>query len=201
MWLHEFEALSDEVARLSAILDCLLRLAAVDKVQPVVEEVDVARLIECRVRSWQPQALARLVSIRLDTGPGADLTVPALIDPTLFGSALDAILDNAIKFSPPQGTVSVRIVLEPSTVRCVVSDTGAGLLDSEFERIGDRFWRSKRHQNVHGTGLGLAIVRVLQEAVGGELTFAPNTPSGLSVTLSLPRSTGNKAIRTSGRAR
>jgi len=101
-------------------------------------------------------------------------------------------LDNAIKFSPPQGTVAVRVLLEPATVRCVVSDTGAGLLDSEFERIGDRFWRSKRHQNVHGTGLGLAIVRVLQEAVGGDLTFAPNTPSGLSVTLSLPRSTGDK---------
>ena len=192
VWLHEFEALSDEVARLSSILDCLLRLAAVDKVQPVVEEVDVAGLIQCRVRSWQPQALARLVSIRLDTGPGADRPVLALIDPTLFGSALDAILDNAIKFSPPQGTVAVRVLLEPATVRCVVSDTGAGLLDSEFERIGDRFWRSKRHQNVHGTGLGLAIVRVLQEAVGGDLTFAPNTPSGLSVTLSLPRSTGDK---------
>jgi signal transduction histidine kinase len=199
--LRGFEALSDEVARLTSILDCLLRLAAVDKVQPVVQEVDVAQLIECRVRTWLPQALARLVSIRLDTGPGADRPVPALIDPTLFSSALDAILDNAIKFSPPQGTVCVRVLLDPSTVRCVVSDNGAGLLDSEFERIGDRFWRSKRHQNVHGTGLGLAIVRVLQEAVGGDLTFAPNTPSGLSVTLSLPRGGGDKCDPHRGRPR
>jgi len=199
--LHEFEALSNEVQRLSSILDCLLRLAAVDKVQPAVQEVDVARLIECRVRSWQPQALSRLVSIRLETGPAAPCAQPdwpalvdptVLIDPTLFSSALDAILDNAIKFSPPQGTVTVQVLIEPSRVRCVISDTGAGLLESEFERIGDRFWRSKRHQNVHGTGLGVAIVKVLQEAVGGDLSFAPNTPSGLSVTLTLPRAAGSK---------
>jgi signal transduction histidine kinase len=183
---HEFEALSDEVQRLSSILSSLLHLAAVDQVQPALQEIDIGALIRCRLQSWRPQATARQVVISRDTDTAPDQPVIVLTDPTLFGSALDAVLDNGIKFSPPQGTVTVRIHPETDVVRCVVSDDGAGLLPGEFDRIGGRFWRSMRHQNVDGTGLGLAIVRTLQEAVGGEVSFAPNTPSGLSVTLTLP---------------
>nr|AZF85921.1 two-component sensor histidine kinase [Catenulispora sp.] len=187
--LDEVGALADEVQRLNAILDSLLRLAAVDQVEPDVREVDVTTLVACRVQSWTRQAQARGVTL---TPPGGAVgqALTAHADPTLFGSALDAILDNAIKFSPPHGTVTVRLSAGPTAVHCVVADTGAGLLDSEYTRIGNRFWRSMRHQNVDGTGLGLAIVRTLQEAVGGDVTFTPNTPSGLRVTLSLPRTSG-----------
>ncbi|NUR58187.1 MAG: HAMP domain-containing histidine kinase [Catenulispora sp.] len=184
--LDEVGALADEVQRLNAILDSLLRLAAVDQIEPDLQDVDVRSLVGCRVLSWTPQAQARAVTLLPPTG-AASLVLTAHADPTLFGSALDAILDNAIKFSPPNGTVTVRLSAEAATVHCVVADNGAGLLDTEYARIGNRFWRSLRHQNVDGTGLGLAIVRTLQAAVGGDVAFAPNTPSGLMVTLSLPR--------------
>jgi signal transduction histidine kinase len=67
------------------------------------------------------------------------------------------------------------------------ADGGPGLTDDEIARIGDRFWRSPRHQNVDGSGLGLSIARVLLAQGGGSISYAPNDPHGLRVTLTVPR--------------
>ncbi|MET9932491.1 sensor histidine kinase, partial [Streptomyces sp. NPDC006324] len=69
----------------------------------------------------------------------------------------------------------------------VVADRGPGLTEEELGRIGDRFWRSGRHQNVKGSGLGLSIARVLLTAGGGGVAFTPNAPHGLRVTVTVPR--------------
>ena len=55
-----------------------------------------------------------------------------------------------------------------------------------MDRVGDRFWRSPRHQNVDGSGLGLSIARTLLTASGGALEFAPHDPWGLTVPLAVP---------------
>ncbi len=68
-----------------------------------------------------------------------------------------------------------------------VADAGPGLTDEELERIGDRFWRSGRHQNVRGSGLGLSISRALLGAGGGSLAYARAGTGGLEVTLTVPR--------------
>lgn len=117
-----------------------------------------------------------------------------------FGSALDAVIDNALKFTPAGGVVTVVVTATAERIAVAVSDTGPGLTEEEAERIGDRFWRSPRHQNVDGSGLGLSIARTLLAANGGTLTFGPRAPGGagagdgtggaeggLTVTLSVPR--------------
>ncbi len=73
------------------------------------------------------------------------------------------------------------------TVTVTVTDAGPGLTEEELDRIGDRFWRSPRHQNVDGSGLGLSIARVLLAQGGGSIAYAPNVPYGLRVTLTVPR--------------
>lgn len=69
----------------------------------------------------------------------------------------------------------------------VINDGGPGLTDDEMARIGDRFWRSNRHQNIKGSGLGLSISRALLAAGGGSITYAHGEPRGLRVTLTVPR--------------
>jgi signal transduction histidine kinase len=69
----------------------------------------------------------------------------------------------------------------------VVTDTGPGLTPEELERVGDRFWRSPRHQDVDGSGLGLSIARALVTAGGGQVGFAANEPHGLVVRFTVPR--------------
>lgn len=73
------------------------------------------------------------------------------------------------------------------------ADGGPGLTDEELERVGDRFWRSGRHQNVSGSGLGLSITRALLAGSGGTLSFAHNEPEGLRVVITVPRSAPDRA--------
>lgn len=75
---------------------------------------------------------------------------------------------------------------EFSTV--VVTDGGPGLSDEDLARIGDRFWRSARHQNIKGSGLGLSISRALLAAAGGSIAYDHHEPHGLRVTVRVPRS-------------
>jgi signal transduction histidine kinase len=69
----------------------------------------------------------------------------------------------------------------------VVTDNGPGLTEEELTRVGDRFWRSGRHQNVKGSGLGLSITRALLAAGGGSIAYGRHEPHGLRVTVTVPR--------------
>jgi signal transduction histidine kinase len=109
-------------------------------------------------------------------------------DPVALSSALDAVVDNALKFTPAGGEVIVMVETGGDTVRIVVADGGPGLTEEEIARVGDRFWRSSRHQNVSGSGLGLSISRALLAAGGATIGYAPNEPRGLRVTITVPRS-------------
>jgi signal transduction histidine kinase len=181
-----------EGRRLAQVLDDLLGLARAENAGPVAAPTDVAALVAERVEGWR--ALAQERGVRLEwTPPPAPLA--ALADPVGLGSALDAVLDNALKFTPRGEAVRVQVTAGgarevargvPREVVVRVSDSGPGLDEDELARIGDRFWRSPRHQNVDGSGLGLSIARALLTANGGRLGFETHHPRGLTVTLTLP---------------
>jgi K+-sensing histidine kinase KdpD len=116
-----------------------------------------------------------------------------VVDPVLFGSALDAVLDNAVKFSPADGRVEVGVVEEEGSLRVDVCDEGPGLDAEDLARIGDRFWRGARHQNVAGSGLGLSIARTLLDATACQLAFAPRATGGLRVSLVAPMADASMA--------
>lgn len=112
----------------------------------------------------------------------------AWADPIALSSALDAIIDNALKFTPADEEVVVTVASGRDDVTIVVADRGPGLTAQEMERIGDRFWRSTQHQNIKGSGLGLSISHALLAACGGSLGYTAHEPHGLRVTVSVPRS-------------
>ncbi|MEU8513070.1 HAMP domain-containing sensor histidine kinase [Kitasatospora sp. NPDC048722] len=180
---EELGVVREEGARLARVLDDLLGLATAEHARPEPEPTDLAALTLARVDAWRTVAVQRGIELRWD-GPALAL---GMADPIGFGSALDAVLDNALKFSPEGSRVRLRVAVRRDDVAVTVSDAGPGLTEEEVSRAGDRFWRSPRHQNVDGSGLGLSIARTLLLAGGGSLGFAPVKPTGLAVTLAVPR--------------
>lgn len=172
----------EEAERLSTLLDGLLALARAERSAPPVS-LDVDAGVDDRVEAWRPLAehsgltLLRTGARRLRAiGPeGAVETV------------LDAVLDNAVKFTPAGGAVTVDVGAEADEVRLAVTDTGPGLAPDELERATDRFWRSPAQSNVEGSGLGLAIAARTVEQAGGRLVISRPPRGGLRVTAHLRR--------------
>ncbi|GAA1923471.1 HAMP domain-containing sensor histidine kinase [Streptomyces sodiiphilus] len=184
----EFASVRAEGKRLARVLDDLLDLALAEHSPADLRLTDVAALAAERVAAWQP--VADRADVRLDrTGATA---ATGWVDPIALSSALDAVVDNAVKFTPSGGHVTVTVTTAGEVVTVKVADTGPGLGDDELERVGDRFWRSSRHQNVSGSGLGLSIAGALLATGGARIDYAHNEPRGLRVTVTLPR-TGPEA--------
>ncbi|MFC9341352.1 ATP-binding protein [Streptomyces sp. NPDC057020] len=181
---EEIASVRTEGKRLSQVLDDLLDLALAEHTAAELRLTDVGALTAERVASWRPVADDKGVVLTGECG-----AVTAWADPVALSSALDAVIDNALKFTPAGEEVTVTAKVQPGgeSVAVVVADHGPGLTDEELGRVGDRFWRAGRHQNVKGSGLGLSITRVLLTAGGGGIAFAPNEPHGLRVTVTVPR--------------
>ncbi|MCX4781454.1 sensor histidine kinase [Streptomyces sp. NBC_01264] len=180
---EEIASVRTEGKRLTQVLDDLLDLALAEHAAAEISLTDIAGLAAERVTAWRPFAEEK--GVRL-TGTGRSAAT-GWADPIALSSALDAVIDNALKFTPEGEDVEVALSVEGDRVLIVVADRGPGLTEEELLRIGDRFWRSGRHQNVKGSGLGLSIARILLGAGGGSLSYGKNPPHGLRVTLAVPR--------------
>jgi signal transduction histidine kinase len=177
---------TEEGRRLAGMLERMLGLARAEHAghEPVWQPI--GPVVRKRVDAWSPVARSRDVSLRVETS----IELSAVMVAQSVSEALDAILDNALKFAPGGSDVIIAGYREPLHAVICVRDFGPGLLPAELSRFGDRFWRSPAHQNVSGFGLGLSIVRALIEPWGGRLI--PVLPTGrpgegLEVRMLLPR--------------
>jgi signal transduction histidine kinase len=159
-----------ETDRLGLVLDGLLALARAERGKHALTTVDAVRVAEARVVAWQPVAERRCVQLELVAPPGP-LSVSAVA--TGLDQALDALIDNALKFTTDRVVVSVAKADGGVTVR--VTDNGPGLSAEQRRRATEPFWRAPDAQNVEGAGLGLAIAHVLVEVSGGRIDLLPAT--------------------------
>ncbi|MFI2240285.1 sensor histidine kinase [Streptomyces chrestomyceticus] len=180
---EEIASVRTEGKRLARVLDDLLGLALAEHAAADLQLTDIAALAAERVGSWRPLAEEEGVLLSYE----GQRAVTGWADPVALSSALDALVDNALKFTPAGERVTVGVAPDGERVRITVCDHGPGLTEDELARIGDRFWRSGRHQNVSGSGLGLSITRALLAGGGATLSFAPHRPHGLRVTVEVPR--------------
>ncbi|MET8116051.1 sensor histidine kinase [Streptomyces prasinus] len=189
---EEIASVQAEGRRLAQVLDSLLDLALAEHSEAQLQITDIGALAAERVAAWSPTAEAKGVLLTGDCPP-----TTAWADPVALSSALDAVIDNAVKFTPEDRTVEVTVTSNGDTSTVVVTDNGPGLTDEELARVGDRFWRSSRHQNVNGSGLGLSISRALLTAGGGSIAYGRHEPHGLAVTVTVPRSapTGGATVQ------
>ncbi|MEU8974216.1 HAMP domain-containing sensor histidine kinase [Streptomyces monashensis] len=179
---EEIASVRTEGKRLAQVLDDLLDLALAEHAEADLSLTDVGALAEERMAAWSPAADAKGVRLTGECPP-----TTGWADPITLSSALDAVIDNAVKFTPEGGTVAVTVAADGDTSTVVVTDTGPGLTEEELARVGDRFWRSGRHQNIKGSGLGLSITRALLMAGGGSISYDHHEPGGLRVTVRVPR--------------
>jgi signal transduction histidine kinase len=181
----EIEVALDELSRIDAITARLLLLATIDQpdfVQPV--EIELEPLLEEVFIRWS-EAAPR--SWRL--GPLADGSVVG--DPERLRVALDALIENAVKYSEPSATIELSARRDgPAGVSIEVHDEGRGVPAESLSRIFERFARADvaRTRAAGGAGLGLAIVDAIVKAHGGSATVT-NTPLGPTFALRLPRFT------------
>jgi signal transduction histidine kinase len=205
----EADAVKEEGHRLAQVLDDLLGLALAERSGSHLAVTDLAALTRTRADAWRPVADRAGIALEFAVGGGegpdgagsgdgtdegvavpgepAAAKVTGWADAVALSSALDAVIDNAIKFTPRGEAVRLRVSVEGERTAITVADSGPGLTGEELARIGDRFWRSARHQNVHGSGLGLSIARALLSQGGGAITYGRREPHGLEVTLTVPR--------------
>ena len=112
------------------------------------------------------------------------------IDPVFMDEILANVLDNAVKYAPPDTPILVTAALSPDglAVRMDVEDGGSGVPDESLPQLFEKFYRvpSAGHRAQRGTGIGLAVVRGLVEAMGGRVTARRSALGGLAVEIDLP---------------
>lgn len=172
----------EEAERLSMLLDGLLALARAERAAPLTD-VDVDAGVEDRIDAWRP--LAEHTGLRLVHE--GERRLRAIAPSGAIETLLDAVLDNAVKFSPRNGWIVVRTVSSPIHVEISVRDHGPGIAPEEVSRATGRFWRSPSQSNVEGSGLGLAIAARTVELAGGELRLELPPGRGLRVVALLRR--------------
>lgn len=109
-----------------------------------------------------------------------------LADASRFEQVLLNLLDNAIKYSPPEGRIDLRIGDTASGIRVTVTNPGDKLDSQEVSRLSGKFVRLDRHRALGGTGLGLYICRRLVELMGGDLELMALPQGGLKASFDLP---------------
>jgi signal transduction histidine kinase len=163
----------------------LLTLARSDtgELELMTAPLDLAEMAGDVVRRVTPLAQDRQVQLGFKlNGPAP--TVEA--DPDRLQQVLLVLVDNAIKHTPRDGHVDVRVSQQSGTALLEVADTGSGIAPEHLPRIFDRFYRADKARSQGGTGLGLAIAKMLVDAHGGHMSIASTLGVGTRVTVALP---------------
>jgi signal transduction histidine kinase/CheY-like chemotaxis protein len=186
--LRELVAVVDRNAqRLRYLIEQLLDLAAIETGHLAIasEEVNLHEVVEAAVAHAGRAAAER--DITIEARSPETLTVTG--DADRLTQMLHGLLDNALKFSHRNATVTVTATADDGSAQLTVADTGIGLPTDEQPQLFRRLYRgdNARHRGIPGNGLGLAMSRVIVERHRGTITLAENRPSGTKVTVRLPR--------------
>ena len=174
-------------SRMNTLIDDILDLTAIEagNVQLRAAPVDLHELVNEVCASLPNQASARKVSLRNEVPPGTLVYA----DARRLEQMLTNLIDNGIKFSRENGTVSISY-RSGARDQILVQDTGDGIPAQHLERLFERFYRvdRARSRELGGTGLGLAIVKHLALLHGGEVTVESELGKGSTFTIHLPKS-------------
>jgi PAS domain S-box-containing protein len=148
-------------------------------------KVDLARVVEEAVDSARPQADEAGIAIRKEL---PDSPVRAWCDSERIGQAIDSLLSNALKFTPPGGDVVVRLFGVNGTARIEVADSGMGIEDADHDRVFERLYRSQAAvaREIPGAGLGLSIASAILEAHHGNIRVKSSSEAGSTFEMEIP---------------
>ncbi len=179
--------IADEAERLGDLVSDLLLAGQLDSgtVRTRIEPCNPVEIVEAELaaaRSHAPEG----VELELER---PDDVPPVAADPNQLRQVIANLLDNAIKYSPEGGRVTVSLLPKENTVRFAISDTGLGIPPQEQRRIFEKFYRldPEMTSGIGGTGLGLYICRELIRRVDGRIWVESNTGAGSTFYVEIPQ--------------
>jgi heavy metal sensor kinase len=179
----------EEIERLSRLTENMLALAHVDVGDAVAqrEPVNMAEVCSVVTAKLQPLAAEKGIALTLDA-PDDGGALSVMGDRVALERVMHNLVENAIRYTPPDESVNVRLSKQDAQVRVDVSDSGSGIAPEHLPLLFDRFYRvDKARSRAHGgSGLGLSIVRALVEAHGGTVQVESQVGSGSTFTVRLP---------------
>jgi two-component system, OmpR family, phosphate regulon sensor histidine kinase PhoR len=182
------EIIEKNIGQLTHLVEDLLDLSRLESHQGItrISPTNPANLLNQVIDTFQPAIALKQHTITKDI----PVNLPELlIDSDLMGKALANLLDNAIKYTPDKGQITIKATAEPTTVRISVIDNGIGIPQDDIPRIFERFYRvdKSRSREMGGTGLGLAIVKHIVQLHHGEVSVQSKPGAGSTFTITLPR--------------
>jgi len=176
----------DDAARMAQLLGELLTLARADGGQDLLvrEPVDLADLVADTLAALAPLAEERGVAL----AAGALTPCAILGDQTRLAQLLINLVDNALKYTPAGGRVTVCLARDADMALLAVADTGSGIAPEHLPRLFERFYRADtaRSRGAGGAGLGLAIADWIARAHGGQIAVVSAVGSGATFSVRLP---------------
>lgn len=176
------ESSATECERLARIIDSLLFLARAEAADRKIEPV----------RFDGAAALAKLVSFYGMLAEEKNIALHCagdgeiIADPILFDRAIGNLLENALRYTPANGAITLRLKQQGNQTLVEVTDTGTGIADTDLPRIFDRFYRADSSRSSEGLGLGLSLVKSIAQLHGGSVEIRSDVGRGTTATLSFP---------------
>jgi len=186
------ETAQTQVLRLQALVDSLLDLSRIEAGKLSLRKLPISKIIMDSASKYSGSTSAAGVSLQLNSIPD-DIYV--IGDELQIRRALNNVLDNALKFTPANGTITLQLDTEGHYARIIVKDNGVGIPPEDLPDIFKRFHRGRNAAGYPGSGLGLAIVKAIVDQHGGEVKIESDT-QGTMVTILLPRDMGSKQKNT-----
>ncbi len=176
----------EECDRLLDLINTMLDISEAEAglIKLDMEKTDVAGLVAELRELFLPSAEEK--DIEFETN-GADQPVLIFCDRRKLQRVFANILDNALKYTPHGGCVTISTVHTDKDVTVTVEDTGAGIPDEDLPHIFDRFFRGEKSRSTPGNGLGLSLVQVFTLVHGGSVTAESSPGHGSRFTVILPR--------------
>jgi PAS domain S-box-containing protein len=179
--------------RMASMIDDLVDSARLEsgKLALRMEKCNLVRLLhDIAQRAWTPQDQARL---RIEPPPSALPLVD--LDPERFERILVNLVGNALKYSPPEESVTIGVEARAAEVVIAVRDRGVGVPREELPHLFERYFRARTGKRMEGLGLGLFIARLLVEAHGGRIWVDSEVGRGSTFAFALPFGKGAEGAR------
>lgn len=173
-----------ELNRVEDLVSDFLEFARFEAAEcrPVPEELDIICILHTQVERARLKAEDKGITLTFEYSGDGDMLITA--DARLLGRVVDNLLDNAIRYTSPEGTVSVSVCQGEETILVRVGDSGAGITEDHIPHLFDAFYRVNRE--ITGSGLGLSIAKTIVEAHGGKIWVESVYGQGSIFSFSLP---------------
>ncbi|MCM8786953.1 MAG: ATP-binding protein [Candidatus Omnitrophica bacterium] len=182
------EIIYQDASRLAKLIDDLLDLSKIEsgKLEMVFLPIDILDVIEKVVKILEPQAKKKAILVTLNI----PLNLPkVLADQNRISQVILNLLDNAIKYTPDKGKVTISAASKDKFIQVDISDTGIGIPEDAIPHIFERFYRvdKARSRELGGTGLGLSIVKHIILNHGGNVWVESKVSYGSTFSFTLPK--------------